>query len=170
MKTFITVIFAGAIVASGSFAASNDAGAEARFRAKWGRGSPAQEASHTANREAPLDCAERGCCHRKTGATLQSADPSADERFRAKWGRSAPVEEARQEADTALAAHCARSEAAGPIAAARNDNGAEERFQSKFGRSSPVKDVRVKAAKTGGATHPVLIASADCPYECCKHN
>jgi hypothetical protein len=69
-------------------AGGNDAGAEERFRAKWGRNTPSSEAAASA-------------AHAKTTVptdllAARNNDSGAEERFRMKFGRNTPFEERRQ--------------------------------------------------------------------------
>jgi hypothetical protein len=105
MKTFV-VILAGALFVSTAFA--SDPYAEERFKAKYGRYTPAEEARREALKKpakaqsAALEaevamCEMPGCC--KPGAAAKSevsaGDAHIDALFRAKFGRPSPVEEAR---------------------------------------------------------------------------
>ena len=216
MKTSI-VIFAGAFLAfaggSGSAAVANkmdcanptccrpaqekapataDPAAEERFRMKFGRSTPAEEARQKAAQEEYTknmrDCAEHGCrmAHEKTvtvAATPATADPGAEERFRMKFGRSTPAEEARLKtarevyaknmrncADHGCGSMAHEKTVTAAATRATADPGAEDRFRMKFGRNTPAEERR----QTATATHPekTRMGSADrsmCGPDCCKH-
>ncbi len=64
----VAVLFAGVLFSSTIFAGQGDPGAEARFRAKFGRSTPAEEsrkAVSAVKADRQMDCATCECCHRK---------------------------------------------------------------------------------------------------------
>jgi hypothetical protein len=69
MKTVMSVLFAGAMLASVSMATANDRWAEERLKAKTGRYSPGEEARRAdVSRAARLndeECAKHACCRRQ---------------------------------------------------------------------------------------------------------
>ena len=97
MKTVIALVVAGILTASVGVAGVNDQMAEERYRAKYGRYSPAEErrqhASEEARRNTAIGCAPEGCCRaasQDTAAAQNQTDTrtrsDAAERFIAKMG------------------------------------------------------------------------------------
>jgi hypothetical protein len=169
MKTMITVFVAGAMLTSAvSRAAVNDRTAEERFRTKYGRYTPAEEARRNANEETranDLGCGREDCCHKNTvRAALKQPvaaariNSGAEERFKVKWGRYTSAEEARL-AKTAPAERNVPA-ATSPLTAAHADQVAA-RFYEKLGR--------IPEAKTPA---PTLIAAgpATCELACCNRD
>ena len=75
MKTFLTVLFAGVLLASTGFSAS-DPFAEMRFKMKTGRNTPAEEARLKAvaqvNETGKMECAGHVCCRKAKAAATNS--------------------------------------------------------------------------------------------------
>jgi hypothetical protein len=96
---------------------------EARFRAKYGRSTPAVEAqqANTAYRDAQPAS--------KTGAP---ADNWAEQRHQTKLGRATPAEEARIQADKANTAYR-------EVKAPAEDRWYDSFLQKKYGRSTAPK-------------------------------
>ena len=101
MKTYLTVFFAGAMLASTAFAVDDDPFREERLKAKTGRYSQAEEARRqmlTVKAKARTEeCADKKCCRSKHGRPEQQAKAIAasietesffDKWSRAKWGRN----------------------------------------------------------------------------------
>ena len=152
MKTIVTVLFTGAMLVS--TATAGDAGAEARFRMKYGRSTPAVEAQARILQNEATACMHGCCLDHASKATLPppavANDGGAAERFRAQWGRNLPSQEPRL---IAMAA----------TPALPTDNGAAARFVLKFGRSLP--EDRLKTAPVlSAAAHPACA----CDLPCCK--
>ena len=95
------------------FAAENlpltaDLGAEIRYRMKYGRNTPAEEARWEAIQEYEINTADRaaeGCSEPHANsvaaeATVATADAGAEMRYRMKYGRNTPDEERRQAANS----------------------------------------------------------------------
>ena len=110
MKTVMSVLFAGAMLASVSMATANDQWAEERLKAKTGRYSPAEEARR-ASRAAKLndeECAKHACCrrqHESANDRNAAVGPIWTEEFlSAKFGREtiakAPGDHSPQPADS----------------------------------------------------------------------
>jgi hypothetical protein len=105
MKKLMTVVFAGAMLASISAASASDQWVEERLKAKTGRYSPAEESrraqlARTA-KHAPEDC-QAACCRTHSSAKPQSSAATAgptSEYLEAKSGRglSAPVSHDRKQ-------------------------------------------------------------------------
>jgi hypothetical protein len=95
MKTMMSFLIAGAMLASVSMATSNDQWAEERLKAKTGRYSPAEEARRAdvfhAAKHNDEECAQHACCRREheSAADRNAAVGSTwtDELLRAKYGR-----------------------------------------------------------------------------------
>lgn len=186
MKTAI-VLFAGVMTASAAFAGMNDAMAEERYRAKYGRNTPAEEARKEKARSNITDTTKnpmQDCCWAMHGAAASSTimfNGSAHEaRFRAKYGRSTPREEMRQKAETKrLALHikkcaemgqCPRVHGLTALAstglATPAPNDAELRLRAKYGRSAPIE------ARQAVNEERRQVAFADlnhCEHGCCNH-
>ena len=178
MRTSL-VLLAGAMMASAAVAATSDPQAEERYRMKYGRNTPTEEARREAraavettgalHKEDPL------CCHALHGnVTLAMNDPGYRDRFQAKYGRNTPREEARQRAaETELAqhvrkclelGHCMRRSvetAAAPALAASDQ---EQRVRAKYGRSPSQRKTLEQ--------EELLAASSQwigCEQPCCTH-
>jgi hypothetical protein len=179
MRTTI-VLLTGAMLSLTAFG-SNDPFAEERYRMKYGRYTPAEEARQKTVREARAKTAAAVevamCCRYMNGShqNVAVSDTFTETHFRTKYGRSTPAAEARQRAAAEeTAAHVRRCEEIGKCALMQaGARGAETSapaapeswmqawFRTKYGRSLPVQ--------TG---EPKLFASADrtsCEHECCKH-
>ena len=175
------VLLTGAMLSLTAFGGSTDTSAEERYRMKYGRYTPAEEARQKTQREAQAKIAaavEVATCCRYMNASLQNAgvaDTFVESHFRIKYGRSTPAAEARERAAAEeTATHVRRCEELGKCTLMRADARAaassalavgeswrEAWFRAKYGRSLPVK-----------TEEPKLFASADrmgCEHECCKH-
>jgi hypothetical protein len=167
--------------------------AEERFRMKYGRNNPAEEARQKAAQafyaKNMLNCERHGCAggsETKPNAAAMAevkGDPNAELRFRMKYGRNTPAEEARQKAAQTFYAEsmrncegqgCGGSSEPKPNAAAmaevKGNPSAELRFRKKYGRNSPAEERRLARAKEPAKT--VELASADrmiCEPGCCDH-
>ena len=86
MKRYLTVLFAGAMLASAAFPANGDPFQAERFKAKTGR-------YPVKSTVAAQECTS-GCCRRPQMAKVQKAPAPSDSQFffeawsQAKWGRS----------------------------------------------------------------------------------
>ena len=96
MRTAI-ILFAGALLTSGTFAWSSDPFAEERYRMKTGRYTPAEEARQRAVQDAQaisiVKPAEQAVCYPMQMSMAGSTAPVAngfgtEERFRLKYDRS----------------------------------------------------------------------------------
>ena len=95
MKTVMSVLFAGAMLASVSIATANDQWAEERLKAKTGRYSPAEEARRAdvsrAAKHNDEKCAQHACCRRQHESAKDrnaAVGPTWTEEFlSAKFGR-----------------------------------------------------------------------------------
>ena len=175
------VLFAGMMVASVAFAGTNDPMAEERFRMKYGRYTPAEEARSAARSEVIQDVAG-ACCRKMHGAATASVAASEASGpgglLAAKVGRLTPQREARKrKVDAELAAHvkkcveigqCERvhgaTAKAATVISAPTD--AEGRLRAKYGLTAPSQAHRVDSEQEQ------LVASADlsgCDHECCTH-
>jgi hypothetical protein len=148
MKT-IAVLFAGAMLTSAVLSAMNDPGAQERFRMKYGRYAPAEEAR-------PAGHCSQMHHEMKVDTAPAVSRNDAQNRFLAKFGRLPEVD--RSAPPVGLAA-----DRPARMAIARYDSGNDERFRMKYGRSIPVQDLR--------PAEPLLVASAamTCDHECCRH-
>lgn len=99
MKTLMTTLLAGAMTVSVMNAGVNDQSAEERYRAKYGRYTPAEEArranAEQVKRQATQRrCGDEGCCRHTPAAYAERVSPGArpyadaSERMKAKFGRS----------------------------------------------------------------------------------
>jgi len=97
MKTMMSVLFAGVVLASVSTATANDQWAEERLKAKTGRYSPAEESRRKAlaqsQQQSDEECEQHACCrrdHRSVGERKDVTTGSvwATELLKAKLGRS----------------------------------------------------------------------------------
>jgi len=168
-----------------------DPGAELRYRMKYGRNPPAEEARQKAAQDYSkntADRAEEGCCSglRAKPVTVETpmatADPGAEMRYRMKYGRNTPAEERRQKAAQDYASNagdraeesCCSELRAKPVTSetpvATADPGAELRFRMKYGRNTPAEERR-QAGRSENMER-MLLASAErmmCSADCCKH-
>ena len=95
MKTMMSVLIAGAMLASVSMATANNQWAEERLRAKTGRYSPAEEARRAdvsrAAKHNDEECAQHACCRRQHESAKDrnaAVGPTwAEEFLSAKFGR-----------------------------------------------------------------------------------
>jgi hypothetical protein len=141
MKTFTTILFAGAMFAGLSFGQINDNGANARFHMKTGRDLPGVTA------QAPAHCCSMTVCQMAEAKTTV-APSDAEQRFHAKYGRYTPAEEARLQ--TSAPAAIASAMPASTDAA--------DRLHAKTGRFLNAGAVQIAAAST-----------SDCAMmSCCK--
>ena len=95
MKKLMTVLFAGAMLASVSAASAGDQWAEERLKAKTGRYSPAEETRRAllagTVKHAPEEC-QAACCREHSASPNQSSATAArptSEFLKAKLGRGA---------------------------------------------------------------------------------
>jgi hypothetical protein len=100
MKTYLTVLFAGAVFASTAFATDGDPLREERFKAKTGRYSSTEETRRLAlapnSGVRKEECTNHECCrHERTAqnhvkATVATGETQSffDAWSRAKWGRN----------------------------------------------------------------------------------
>jgi hypothetical protein len=172
------IIFAGIMVASVAFAGTNDPMAEDRYRSKYGRYTPAEEARKAARLEVKADAAPP-CCHPAEAMRSRTVTWSEQEaRFAAKYGRPAPsVAAGDQAARNELAAHtekcialghCARSHSTITKAPAVTTQPGESdlRFQAKYGVAPP--SVARRAVRSQEPLAAAANAGAGCQLECCR--
>jgi hypothetical protein len=95
MKRLLAVLFAGAMLSSAAFAADSDPFREERYKAKFGRYTPAEEARRAALVPKKLvgaeKCTSQDCCsgHAITTKTAVSDSAAFTEAWaQAKFGRS----------------------------------------------------------------------------------
>lgn len=101
MKTLLAVLFTGAMLSSSAFSADGDPFSEARFKAKFGRYTAAEEARRGANAQqagsSAMNCTKHECCSHKgmaahkTSKSAGFANSNAgfeDAWAQAKFGRS----------------------------------------------------------------------------------
>ena len=184
MKTAI-VLFAGVMTASAAFAGINHEMAEERYRAKYGRNTPAEEARKRSNITDTTKNLMQDCCWAMHGAAASSSpvlsNGSAHEaHFRAKYGRSTPREEMRQKAETKeIALHMKKCAAVGQCPrvhgltaqtstglATPAPNDVELRLRAKYGRSAAIQ------ARQAVNEQPRQVAVVDlnhCEHGCCNH-
>ena len=155
MKTAM-VVFAGAMFTSMAMAAVSDQFSEERYRAKYGRYTPAQESRlkdmQAASAVTATEPAGPACCrswHRQDRLVV-STSISSGTRFRAKYGRSLAIDER----DRRSVEVPPKTEASNPVTTTSNE---EARFVAKYGRSRSLPDLA-----TG-------IDSASCEHACCQH-
>ena len=175
MKLLTTVLMAAALTVSAGLAGVTDQMAEERYRAKYGRYTPAEETRRQASLEArkntPASCDRDACCHAAPakaalrGNVVNTATASdVAERFRAKWGRNpSGMEPARAAADPAVSAATEASYSAQNTSVYISD--AAARFQAKTGRTT-----QTNAAPAQVETRRAeLLAQASfaCQHECC---
>jgi hypothetical protein len=116
-----------AICAAGALAQSRPSAEEQRFKAKYGRYTPAEEARRA---EEKANTAYRDATPPR-GAEA-SRDNWSEDRHRAKFGRPTPTEEKKIDAEKANTAY---REVTGPVEDRWHDN----YLRSKHGRSAPAK-------------------------------
>jgi len=164
MKNFLTILIAGAMLAPAAFAAGNDNGSEARFRMKYGRPSP-QEEARTAT---PAPSGARNSTVKILAALPAYQD--AEERFKAKHGRFSPQQEARLlAAQKAVNAQKIIVNSA-MVAALPARQDAEERFKAKYGRPSPQQEARMLAARQVPEAKLMATESHCGMSQCCKRH
>lgn len=185
MKT-AKVFLSGVVFAFVAFAASSDQLAEERYRMKYGRYTPAEEARRKAVADKRKDAAEyvgQACCRNMPHDTALTVKPSANEAwFRAKFGRSTPAYEAEKRAvEVQVVAHVAKCKELGrcplPLVTksvdtttvARNLTETEARLQMKYGRTFGTEERR-NAAPTATEERPLLAVTehSPCTEACCK--
>ena len=183
-KVFLT----GVVFAIAAFAASNDQLAEERYRMKYGRYTPAEEARLkvvAAERKDAVEYVGQACCrHMPHDNALVAREPSANEAwFRAKFGRNTPAYEGgKKVVEAQVAAHvvkCAElgrcpliavSKAADTTTVARNLTETEARLRMKYGRTFGAEERR-KATPAATEERPLLATAehSPCTEACCKH-
>lgn len=189
MKTAM-VLFAGVVIASATLVGQGDPMAEERYRMKYGRYTPAEEARQKAAKEKATDVTEyvgQSCCrhmkHGVSGETVTLNSTSTEAWFKMKYGRSTPGAEASQKAaEEQLAAHirkCVELDrcplvAVGNATSSTNVTAAsvstsEAWFRAKFNRGAPSEERRAAIA---AKDERLLVASTNplpCEMACCKH-
>jgi hypothetical protein len=179
------VLISGVVFAA--LAASSDQSAEERYRMKYGRYTPAEEARRQrveAERKDVVEYVGETCCRHMPQDTALAMKPSANEAwFRAKFGRNTPAYEAgRKAADVQVAAYLARCAELGrcPLfrvsktdenstTVATNLTDTEARFRMKYGRGLPMEERR-KTTPIGPEERLALAAAegSPCTETCCK--
>ena len=177
MKSTI-ILLTGIVVGATAFAAT-DAMAEERYRIKYGRYTPAEEARRATRTEVSQDTAGACCRTHPSIAAVMTDAPGQEARFAAKYGRLTPQAEARKRrSDAGLAAHvkecveigqCSRMHGATAVKAVApsGQTDADLRLRAKYGQTAPTH-VRQDAS----SQERQLIASTQtggCEHECCKH-
>lgn len=159
MNRLMTVIFAGAMLASISAASASDQWTEERQKAKMGRYSPAEESRRSqlprTVKHAPEEC-QAACCRQHSHSTEPSSAAAAgptSEYLKAKSGRAV----------SASASHDHKQHASATAPSSPSNAWA----RAKFGRDlSPDGHVRQAPATTG-----TLAACHMCGRtECCDHS
>jgi hypothetical protein len=166
MRTMVTFVAAAAMFACAGIAGATDNTAEERFRLKYGRYTPAEEARQSAVEEArknALGCGREDCCHKQhahttANAAVVSPRSTAEERFRAKWGRTTAAEEARL-TDASRTDPMEFASTAAPHAAHVDDVAAK--MQEKLGR---------RPEANGPAPQLLAAAPVKCALACCNRN
>ena len=185
MKT-ARVFLTGVVFAVAAFAASNDQFAEERYRMKYGRYTPAEEARRKAVAAEKNDAVEyvgQACCRHMPHDTALAMKPSANDAwFRAKFGRNTPAYEAGKKAvEVQVAAHVAKcaelgrcpltavSKAADTTTVARNLTETGARLEMKYGRTLGAEEHR-KATPAAPEERPLLAVTehSPCTEACCK--
>lgn len=186
MKTAM-VLFAGVVIATTALAAQGDPMAEERYRMKYGRYTPAEEARQKAAKARAADVTEyvgQSCCrHMKHENSAEKVTPnsaSSEAHFKMKYGRATPGAEARAKAaEEQVATHirkCAELDRC-PLVAVKNAtsstnvavSNSEAWFRAKYGRSAPSEE---RKAATPAKDERLLVAAtnpAPCEMDCCKH-
>jgi hypothetical protein len=177
MKTVIALVVAGILTASVGVAGVNDQMAEERYRAKYGRYSPAEErrqhASEEARRNTAIRCEREGCCHAASQDTAAAQNHSdtrtisdAAQRFMAKWGRNPfELEPSRVVAGSGATAATALSYSANDRSMHGSD--AAARLQAKTGRTAQLPPAATQARM--GDTE-LLAQAVTCEHECCARH
>ena len=175
MKTLIALVVAGILTASAGIAGVNDQMAEERYRAKYGRYSPAEERRQHASEEArgntAIRCERKGCCHaapQDTAAVQNMPDTravsDAAERFVAKWGRNPlEAEPSRVMAGSGVTAATVPSYSANDRRVHAGD--AAARLEAKTGRTAQLPPAATQARVRN--TELLAQASVTCEHECC---
>ena len=174
MKLLTTVLMAAALTVSAGLAGVTDQMAEERYRAKYGRYTPAEETRRQASLEArknTLSCDRDACCHAaaakaaSTGNVVNTTTASdVAERFRAKWGRNpSGMEPSRAAADPAVSAATEASYSAQNTSVHISD--AAARFQAKTGRTTQINAAPTQVETRGAEL--LAQASFACEHECC---
>ena len=169
MKTFLAVLFAGAMLSTAAFSADGDPYREERFKAKYGRYTPAEEARRQAivqqERATAKQCASYECCsHKRVAQENSKVTGSAWLNLwsQSKWGRTIP----------AGASLPAEAPAATRAKTVSNDSVAfaDAWAQAKWGRSIRRADNRteVQVASAGRAEAGCPHGSSTCDHpKCC---
>ena len=178
MKTVTALLVAGILTASAGVAGIKDQMAEERYRAKYGRYSPAEEkrqhASEEARRNTSIGCETEGCCHAASQDTtaIQNltdtrAVSDAAERFVAKWGRNPFESKPSRVIDASrVTAATAPSYSAGNRSVHGGD--AAARLQAKTGRTAQLPPATTQAWVRD--TELLAQASVTCEHECCARH
>jgi len=176
MNTLITLVMAGALVATSVVAGVNDQLTEERYRAKYGRYTPAEEsrrkAAEVTRAHTATACEREACCqriaskasvNRRVLGVLSNSD--ADARFRAKWGRGFVDAEA-QTLDAACNLTATRKAQQSVPNANTPNYDALGRLQAKTGRTPAPPTGTMQPAIVG----PELVARAlmGCMHYCCS--
>ena len=181
------VLFAGVMIATTALVAQGDPMAEERYRMKYGRYTPAEEARQKAAKERAADATEyvgQSCCrhmkHENSGEKVTPNSASTEAYFKMKYGRSVPGAEAREKAAAEqVATHIRKCVELNrcPLVAVINAtpsrnvavSNSEAWFQAKFGRKAPSGERR--AAIAAKEDQPLVAAAnpVPCEMECCKH-
>jgi hypothetical protein len=186
MKTAM-FLFAGVMISTTALATQGDPMAEERYRMKYGRYTPAEEARQKAAKERSADATAyvgQSCCrHMKHETTVERVtlnSASTEAYFKMKYGRSIPGAEAREKAaEEQVAMHirkCAELDRC-PLVAVENAtssrnvaaSNSDAWFRAKYGRSVPSVERKVA---TLAKDERLLVAAANpvpCEMECCKH-
>lgn len=176
----------GVVFAIAASAASNDQLAEERYRMKYGRYTPAEEARReavAAGRKDTVEYVGQACCRHMPHDTALAVKPSANEAwFRAKFGRNTPAYAAGKKAvEVQVAAHVAKcaevgrcplttvNKATDTTRVARNLTENEARLQMKYGRTFGA-DERRRVTPAAAEERPLLAATehSPCTEACCK--
>jgi hypothetical protein len=133
MKTYMTVLFAGALLASVAFASDADPNREQRFAAKTGRyalvNQTMQEAAAQRISTHSMQCMDQTCCrhmHNTSHSTAAANAVRKEQWFQAKWGRSFAAGASGQMAMTAA---CDR-----PVAATNPQSHSDLLATARWGR------------------------------------
>lgn len=175
MRTVIALVVAGVVIASAGVAGVNDQMAEERYRAKYGRYSPAEErrqhASEEARRNTSIGCQTKDCCHAASQNTAENLPDTrtgsdATQRFIAKWGRNPfEAEPSRAMAASSVNAATAPSDSADNRSVHHGD--AAARLQAKTGRTGQLDPAATQARSRVRNTELLAQASLTCEQECC---
>ena len=178
MKTLTALLIAGIVTASAGVAGINDQMAEQRYRAKYGRYSPAEErrqhASEEARRNTAIGCATEGCCRaasQDTAAAQNQTDTrtrsDAAERFIAKWGRN-PFESKTSRVMDASGVTAATAPSYSANDRSIHGGDAAARLQAKTGRTAqpPLGTTQARVRDT----ELLAQASVTCEHECCARH